>query len=69
MCIRDRDVTSPLYAFTRFVFVDVASLKRYVLLAILLMVDVYKRQVYDRNFKVFKNLYKCNKENFAILNG
>lgn len=27
------------------------------------------KDVYDRNFKVFKNLYKCNKENFAILNG
>lgn len=27
------------------------------------------KAVYDRNFKVFKNLYKCNKENFAILNG
>lgn len=27
------------------------------------------KEVYDRNFKVFKNLYKCNKENFAILNG
>ena len=27
------------------------------------------KDVYDRNFKVFKNLYKYNKENFAILNG
>ena len=27
------------------------------------------KDVYDRNFKVFKNLYKFNKENFAILNG
>ncbi len=27
------------------------------------------KAVYDRNFNVFKNLYKCNKENFAILNG
>lgn len=27
------------------------------------------KEVYDRNFKVFQNLYKCNKENFAILNG
>lgn len=27
------------------------------------------KEVYDKNFKVFKNLYKCNKENFAILNG
>lgn len=27
------------------------------------------KAVYDKNFKVFKNLYKCNKENFAILNG
>lgn len=26
------------------------------------------RAVYDKNFKVFQNLYKCNKENFAILN-
>lgn len=25
--------------------------------------------VYDKNFEVFKNLYKCNKKNFAILNG
>ena len=27
------------------------------------------KAVYDRNFKVYKNLYKANKENFAILNG
>lgn len=27
------------------------------------------KAVYDRNFEVFKNLYKSNKENFAILNG
>lgn len=27
------------------------------------------KQVYDRNFRVFQNLYKSNKENFAILNG
>lgn len=27
------------------------------------------KEVYDKNFRVFKNLYKCNKENFAILNG
>ena len=27
------------------------------------------KAVYDRNFEVFQNLYKCNKKNFAILNG
>ncbi len=27
------------------------------------------KAVYDRNFRVFQNLYKTNKENFAILNG
>ncbi len=27
------------------------------------------KAVYDRNFKVFQNLYKCNKKNFEILNG
>lgn len=27
------------------------------------------KAVYDRNFKVFKNLYACNKKNFEILNG
>ena len=27
------------------------------------------KEVYDKNFRVFQNLYKCNKENFAILNG
>lgn len=27
------------------------------------------KAVYDRNFEVFKNLYKCNKKNFEILNG
>lgn len=27
------------------------------------------KEVYDRNFKVFKNLYTCNKKNFEILNG
>ena len=27
------------------------------------------KDVYDKNFKVFQNLYKSNKENFAILNG
>lgn len=27
------------------------------------------KAVYDRNYKVFTNLYKCNKKNFEILNG
>lgn len=27
------------------------------------------KAVYDRNYQVFKQLYKCNKKNFAILNG
>ncbi|MBR2100538.1 MAG: FGGY-family carbohydrate kinase [Eubacterium sp.] len=27
------------------------------------------KEVYDRNYKVFTSLYKCNKKNFAILNG
>lgn len=27
------------------------------------------KAVYDRNFTVFQNLYKCNKKNFEILNG
>lgn len=27
------------------------------------------KAVYDRNYSVFKRLWKCNKENFAILNG
>ena len=27
------------------------------------------KEVYERNFKVFQNLYKCNKKNFEILNG
>lgn len=27
------------------------------------------KAVYDRNFEVFKNLYKCNKKNFETLNG
>lgn len=27
------------------------------------------KPVYDRNYKVYTNLYKANKENFAILNG
>ena len=27
------------------------------------------KAVYDRNFEVFKNLYKSNKKNFALLNG
>ncbi len=27
------------------------------------------KAVYDRNYEVFKNLYKCNKKNFEILNG
>lgn len=27
------------------------------------------KAVYDRNFEVFKNLYRCNKKNFEILNG
>ena len=26
------------------------------------------KAIYDRNFRVYKNLYKANKENFAILN-
>ncbi len=31
--------------------------------------DVKNRDVYDKQYKVFKNLYKANKENFAALNG
>ena len=27
------------------------------------------KEVYDKNFRVFQNLYKCNKKNFEILNG
>ena len=27
-----------------------------------------KKAVYDKNFEVFKKLYKANKENFALLN-
>ena len=27
------------------------------------------KAVYDKQYKVFKNLYKANKENFAALNG
>lgn len=27
------------------------------------------KAIYERNFEVFKNLYKCNKKNFEILNG
>ena len=27
------------------------------------------KPIYDKNFAVFKNLYKSNKENFAALNG
>lgn len=28
-----------------------------------------KAEVYDKSFEVFKNLYKANKQNFALLNG
>ncbi|MDY6135635.1 MAG: carbohydrate kinase, partial [Eubacteriales bacterium] len=28
-----------------------------------------KAEVYDKGFEVFKNLYKANKQNFALLNG
>lgn len=28
-----------------------------------------KAEVYDKGFDVFKNLYKANKQNFALLNG
>ncbi len=31
--------------------------------------DARNREVYDKQYKVFKNLYKSNKENFAALNG
>ena len=31
--------------------------------------DAGNREVYDKQYKVFKNLYKSNKENFAALNG
>ncbi len=31
--------------------------------------DNKNREVYDKQYKVFKNLYKANKENFAALNG
>ena len=30
--------------------------------------DPEKRQIYDRNYKVFKRLYKANAKNFALLN-
>lgn len=31
--------------------------------------DTKNKAVYDKQYKVFKNLYKANKENFAALNG
>ncbi len=30
--------------------------------------DPHNRAVYDRNFAVFKNLYRCNRKNFSSLN-
>ncbi len=30
--------------------------------------DMQKKRVYDKNFEVFKKLYKCNKANFKLLN-
>ena len=30
--------------------------------------DTKNKEVYDRNFKVFKNLYKSNVENYRLLN-
>ena len=34
-----------------------------------LYVGLVHYPIYDKNFAVFKNLYKSNKENFAALNG
>ena len=31
--------------------------------------DPANKVVYERNYKVFKNLYKCNAENFRKING
>ena len=31
--------------------------------------NVYNKPVYDKNYHVFKRLYKSNKKNFALLNG
>ena len=48
---------------------DIQHVKKLIPAKITYQPNPENKAVYDRNFKVFQNLYKCNKENFAILNG
>lgn len=48
---------------------DITEAKRFIPAAKIFKPNFAHKAVYDRNYKVYKNLYKSNKENFAILNG
>jgi len=48
---------------------DIKSVKKLIPVQTVYKPNPANKAIYERNFEVFKNLYKCNKKNFAILNG
>ncbi len=48
---------------------DLGEVKRLIPAAKVFKPNLDNKKIYDRNYKVYTNLYKANKENFAILNG
>lgn len=47
---------------------NIEEVKKYILIDQVFVPDITNKTVYDRNFKVFKRLYKSNKMNFKVLN-
>ena len=47
---------------------DLGEVKKLIPAAKTFRPNAANKAVYDRNFAVYKNLYKANKENFALLN-
>ncbi len=48
---------------------DIQSVKDFIPAQRIYHPDEKTKEVYDKNYEVFKNLYKANKKNFAVLNG
>ena len=48
---------------------DIKAVKKLIPVQTVYHPNPANKAIYERNFEVFKNLYKCNKKNFAILNG
>ncbi|MEG2081030.1 MAG: FGGY-family carbohydrate kinase [Oscillospiraceae bacterium] len=48
---------------------DLGEAKRLIPTAKSFVPNIKNREIYDKNFSVFKDLYKANKKNFKILNG